>query len=463
MAQDLIARFVDQISATRQIRVDINDGRTWRLQADSRFDPPRAKRARASTLLTDGAVYPASAYDDRVLDLSLLLETDSADQAGEQIQRLVRELDRPDGNVLEYQLPGASDPVFFRTIRLAVESIDMPTDGTQHWLRVPVIAEPFGYGLKETVSPVTVNNDPAAAANGMFLDVSGVKGDVETPAKINVPAALNGSQSVFAIRRRGTVANVPFVLQAESMSQSTDTSIQSNDSVMSGAGSNYSRTTFATVTAMSDRLTITAHPAAASVDARGRYRVFGRFRHSVSGDTIKVQMFYGPTLVSAGIVTLPNTTALVFVDLGLIEIPAGMDPVFDGSSGTELAPVGIRLSVAAERASGSGNLDHDVFLLVPAGPEHYGRLAIVNWGSVAPPTDLVWDGPRRGDLYGTDSSGNLVSLGAPYYVGGPMMLSPGVTNRVYFIRNVTPGVSTDKTQTTSVALSYWPRYLGPPP
>lgn len=156
----LVARFVDSIDPARTVRLDLNDGTVWRLLATSRFDPPPAKRARVSTLLADGAHYPESAYDDRVLELRLLLQGSSGEEVAGQVQLLARELDRVDGNIFEYQPDGLTHPVFFRTRRLGLDVAHMPADVDRLDVEVNVPAEQFGFGLSVTLPAVTVYNDP---------------------------------------------------------------------------------------------------------------------------------------------------------------------------------------------------------------------------------------------------------------------------------------------------------------
>lgn len=453
----MIARFVSSIASSPTVRLDTNDDTVWKLTNQSRFDPPPVKRARVSTLLTDGAVYPATAYEDRVLQLDWVLQAATPDAAATQVQLLARELDRAE-NLFEYRLNSATNSVFFRTRRLGLEGMELVRDGSAFWVRAAVPAAPFGLGLPQTLSSVTVNNDPAAGSNGMFFDVSGVLGDVETPLVLRVNHADTvetwGRQSLFAVRRRGTVANVPFSLQAESMTQGTNTTVQPNDAVMSGAGSNYSRCTFGT-TSMTTRLSTTAHPSSGGEDPRGRYRVLMRYRKSVSGDTINVRLQWGSNAepITNTSVALPSGTGRRYVDLGDVQVPIGADGVTK-LDGTTREVLGIHLAVQAERAAGTGNLDMDVLLLVPADD----RLAVVQWYPTTGPTYSWVDGVNDA-VFATDGSerttrAQLVAL------GGLPAVSPGVTNRIFVIGDVHPSATNDDiTKTMTIVPSYLPRYL----
>jgi hypothetical protein len=454
-----LARFVDTLSATPTVRLDVNDGSLWRLQATSRMDPPRARRARAATMLVDGAIYPSTSYDDRVLELHWQLDGASTDEVATQVQLLARELDRP-GNIFQYQPPGATHPVFFRTHRLGLDSVDVPTDGTQLDLVVSVPAEPFAYGLPQTLSSVTVNNNPAHATNGMHFDISGVLGDVETPLVLRINHADTVEswrrQSIFAVRRRGTPSATPFFLQAEAMTQGTNTSVQANDATMSGSGSNFSRTTFGTATMQTRLSTGTGfHPSSDSVDARGRYRVYLRYRKSVSGDTITVKLLWGDVNapVSNDTMTLPSGTSRRYVDLGDVQIPVGADAATD-LTGAARSAIGNYIAVQAAR-TGSGNLDMDLLLFVPADD----RLALIDFYQFTGPT-YTWVDSVNDTVFATNGAGATSPRVQSIAVGGLPMVSPGATNRIFVVGDVSPSAASDDiTKTMTIVPSYLPRYL----
>ena len=295
---------------------------------------------------------------------------------------------------------------------------------------------------------------------GQAVDVTGVLGDVETPLYLSVGSEIQTggpNTTAIAVRRRGTPSAAPAVVQAEDMgSSSVDTTVQPYDAAMSGTGSNYMRCTFSSTTALADRLSLTNWPSGASVDIRGTYRLFVRYRKSVSGDTItmrwRISNLVGDTY------TLPAGTSPAWQDLGLISIPVGLDPVYDGLSGTELPAGGLSsLHIQAGRTSGSGNLDTDALRLVPADD----RLDLVQWPSYASASALVLDSTRNW-AYPLGSSGEVRATGdyLGQIAGAAPMVSPGVTNRVHFVRNVGPTVVLDtRTLTTDVTPYYWPRYL----
>lgn len=601
-----VARFVDSISPTRSVRMDLNDGVYWRLLVSSRFDPPRPRRARVSTLLTDGATYPASSYDDRVIELRWILEADSPDVAAAEVQRLGRELDRP-GNILEYQPNGTTRPVFFHTKRLGLDTVGIPTDGARLDIEVNVPADPFAYGLEEVLPAVSVDNDPAGgttlnsnpyfetnvadwtatggtfvrstaqfhqgvasglltpdgvtstvdvrhgnvaavagrsyrasvwvrcasarnvgltiawrtsgdadngtttatvavaattwtrlvhsgvapastalvrfnvnmgstppasdllyideatinesgAGNAMYLDVTGVKGDVEAPVRIVIDSGnWYGGTFVFATRRHGVPGNVPFVLRAEEMNTGTDTSVQSGDALMSGG--RYLRITFATSTSLTPFRAGAEHPPIAVQDARGQYRVYMRVRRSSATGIINVRFDAGPdeSVIPLG---TPIATALTtgprLLDLGLVSIPFGADPVHIGPSGVVIPPRGLPIEIHAERVTGSSTLDIDYLLFVPAddlqttidlGNDSAGDYVIDSYA------DAVYNTTVVAGTAAVDHSVDIVAL------GGLPMLRPDAVNRLYVIGLTAAGGDAIIPSTVEQAMSYWPRYL----
>jgi hypothetical protein len=459
--------FVDSISATATVRLDMS-GTTrgpFNLRDGTRFDPPPLKRSIPSSLLADGGVPTSASYDNRTCVLQLQPMSNgkfmAADAAAAQMQLLYRELDRP-SNFLRYQA-GTSAPVFFRTYRSGPDAVDFSPISKE--VTVTLLAEPFAYGLEETQSGTAVLNNPTT---GMFLDITSPKGDVDTPLFLNLTGTLGVTGrlvSGLAMRRRGTPSATPFLLQAESMTQGTDTTTQANSASFSGAGNNSSRTTFATVPTSTTRLSTAAFPGSASVDARGTSRVFLRYRKTVAGDTITVQLVWGnsTSAILNDVITLPGNTAIQYADLGLVQIPAGYDPVYDGLTGVEIPASGAYVSVSAKRGAGTGNLDMDCLLFMPADD----RLELVKWPASAGGTDIfVLEGGPRPGAYQTTSGGNLISNQPIEIAGGGLMLTPGRTNRLFFARDLGTGVaaagtSDDLTASTTITPFYYPRYLAP--
>jgi hypothetical protein len=467
-------QFVDSIGSSPNVRLDLNSlTSTGLIVGKDGIDlsPPPLRRAVVSTFLADGSIIPATAYDNRTLKLPLVLNSQiqTVDQVAAALQPLARELDRP-SNFLRVQLTGQSAPVFFRTFSASDYSWQMPKFLAQYGkAELAIPAEPFGYGLRQTLSPVTVNNDPAAGSNGCFWDVTGVLGDVETPAVLSFAGNLaivgGGRQTMLGVRRRGVPSNAPFVFQAEAASSLFDTTLQANDAAMSGASNNYLRTAFASApTTLTVRWSKNPFPGSSSTDLRGTYRVLCRYRKSVATDSIDVQLWWGgPNAVGFhnDTVTLPtdtNATNIRYVDLGLVSFPMAPDPQYDGFSGVELPVNGqFFIAVQARRTAGTGTIDWDHLLFVPADD----RLTLIGWPTnFTTPDTVVIDG-AVGTCYGL-TSGAITAMPPASMVGAFPMLSPSpVTNRIFFVRDAgyTASATDAITGSTSITASYWPRYL----
>lgn len=443
---------VDSIATSPTYRLHLNNSAPLEVMADgSSFGTPELRKARTSTLLTDGDLVAASSYGNRLLRMRIKLGADMAnkDAAAAQVQLIARELDR-ETNFLRYR-PGTTQPVFFRTLRSDFSAIEW--DGVSAFATMEVEAEPFAFGLPETVSGIVVTNDPAAVSNGMFFDVSGVKGDVEAATQIaDTSNAFYNSTIWLATRRRGTVANTPFVKQAEAMSLGTDTTLPGNDATMSGSGSNYARCTFATAT-MQMRLQ-SSFPTNTTTDARGVYRVIAGIKQSVSSDEITLQVRIispasGDVVFTGDTISPINSSTRQHVDLGLISVPFGADPIYDGPSGVLLAPNTYTLQLRAARVSGSGNLDIDYLLFLPA-DEQQAPVRIGNDSN----GNYVFDSYL--DAVYSRASGK-VDLTADIVVqGGLPSLLPNVTNRIFLVRDTS---GADITKTVSMSYTYWPRYI----
>lgn len=459
-----IIQFVDSIASSPSVRLDINATASGLMVAAEGIDlsPPPLRRAVISTLLADGEFIPAAAYGNRTLKIPVRLISATTDSGATAMQNLARELARPN-NILKVHLDGATSPVFFRTFAAPDYAFSMLrlllTANTTVTLEIP--AEPFAYGLKETIGSVTVNEDPANASNPMRWDITSVKGDVETPLVLTFPTGnlydAGDPISVLAVRRRGTVSNVPFFVQAESMTLGTDTTLPGADAAMSGSGSSYARTSFSTTSSMTRRIYLDTFPTSTNVDGRGTYRVFALLRRSSGTGTINVELGYTDSSSPTRNIKVPsaNVTARQHVDLGLVTFPSGMDPVTDGFSNVELPVRGRYIEVRAERLSGSSNLDFDYLLFMPADDQ----LALIDWGEALSTTDeFVIDGTHE-VIYTQTTSDEVYGSPASVLAGGFPMISPGVTNRMYWVRRTGRGATVTKTESTVIVASYWPRYL----
>lgn len=452
-----VLRFTTAIDPARTTRLDLNDQVTW-FRRTAEFGTPPMVRAEVATMLLDGERYPSARYGNRSLKLTLFLSAASGDAAATQIQALMRELNRP-FNILEWKRTGAVNPVFFRTFRTAPDAVEEFVEENRKGVSVELTAEPFAYGLPEVPagSPYTISNNPAAGGNQQYVDVTGVKGDVAAATQIvgdfsqwfNTPGWI-------AMRRRGTPANAPFLTQAESATLGTDTTLPGNDATMSGAGSNYARTSFATSAAMVTRLSGTFAGASAFTDVRGQYRVFARYRKSVAGDSIKLTFKVGTVdngsanKILAENVALESTTSARYADLGILQFPIGIDPIYDGPSGVELTaqPNDHLWALQAQRVSGTGNVDVDYLVLIPADDQ----FVLINQGSDN--TDrTVFDSWADQAYAKSVLTGRLTPATDITALGGMPELAPNVTNRIY----VRAGYL--NTTTAAIDVKYWPRYL----
>lgn len=313
-----------------------------------------------------------------------------------------------------------------------------------------------------------VTNDPAAAMQGCFLDVTGVTGDVETPALILLDPGLSSPPpfaAVISTRRRGAPStDIQVFTQAESVTMGTDTVVQNPITGFSnGQGA---RTSFATNAGMITRLTTsvpypTGFPRAG---ARGTYRVWVALKPSSTSTTYKlrwrVNEFLGGTdlVVSETVTWAPAATSRVLADLGLLQVPIGADPV---NAGYGPAPTiqSVALELQMQRSAGSGTMDVDYFAVIPADTEYtrLGRSSV----------DLTLDGPQDAIYTINDANAGLSSDGIAIPARNGMLpkLTPGSqTNRLYVLRPQNVGAAgitdlDDIANTLIVGVSYWPMFL----
>lgn len=478
MAADVL-KFVDAISASPTTRLDMTEdgGSGWRLTSFV-ANPPRLRRAASNNAMRDGGIVSSSSYENRVLTITFSLVNAAQDTNATEIQKLARELDR-ETNLLKWQPNGLTKPVFFKTFRSDVTTLDYLWSAKAfHNITIEVLAEPFALGLLQTVGPYTVTNDPAAASRGHYFDIAAADAIGDVPADIvikNATAAPCGL--VLATRQHGTPSDLTFFMQAESLTNSTDTTNPGGaaDAVMSGTAlTNYKRTTFATDATMTIRVRDWSPRDADYTDAegiaiRGTYRVMAAVRRSDATSVINVRWSRESTTETGETVALPLTTDRQLVDLGLISF--GMDlPTKPGGAAVGETPVWIDNPVhfEAQRVSGAGTLDWDYFVLVPADE------AQLRWESSNSTTDstydLIIDGALEAVYYmyaSTDPFDGTAVLysgaGQGILSGGFPKLLPNQINRFYLYLFNTPAVAgtfeLQKSDTAAITLYYYPRYL----
>lgn len=468
---DLI-RFVDSIASSPTLRLDLNDESSWWVK---KFDapPPRLRRSVASNAMRDGVYVGSSSYDARTLVIELECRKSTQDLGATEIQKLWRELDR-ETNYLMYQPTGATKPVFFKTYRSdASQLADIMTQVAMRTVTIEVLAEPFALGLRESVGPFTVTNDPAAGSNGCFFDATGILGDVPAPVVLVNTDGLPG-EGVLAVRQHGTPSDLTFFTQCESMTLGTDTTNPGGgpDAAMSGTGTNnYVRTSFATTTAIATRLSWNIaggeSTSAAGKALRGTYRVYAAVRRSGSSSPISLRLL-GPGASNDAVATVA-TTARQLVDLGTISF--GVDSETPGGYGVE-APAygsnGATVTLMASRTSGAETIDWDCTFLIPADE------CVLLWEHSVSGDLSTYDGVIDGGveaIYVTSNATNLfagtAAISSTIYgvlnspvpaVGGFPAVVPNQTNRFYLLVSSVASLHS-KSIADPWTLHYWPRYL----
>lgn len=457
---DLI-RFVDSIDAAPTVRLDINDESTFWVKSFS-APPPRLRRSIAANSMRDGVHVGSSTYDARTLVLEVECRKTTQDDAATEMQKLWRELDR-ESNYLMYQPQGASKPVFFALFRSdASQLVDVMAQAAMRDFTVELLAEPFALGLKETLGPYTINNDPEAASNPCYIDLPTILGDVAAPLTYWDEASGGATYlSRIIAMRSGTNAGDSFeqAEDAAGMLAGIDTANPGGgpDAAMSGSGTNnYMRTSFATDASMAPRLTWV-------VNQSGRFRVLMFVRRSANTGTINLRCVLNrsATALDTGeSVTLPGSTSRQLVDLGVFTWPA---IVTVGQSGDVNPVAGRSLDFEAERVSGTDTLDWDVAILIPAGDQPYGAETTQAFATLNTYQRLVVDG--SGDAVYSANANTDPTTGGPALDSATMAgqlpsVKPDAANRLHVI-SYASGASgvCGVTTSTTVNLAYWPAYL----
>ena len=455
-----VLRFVDSIQASPTVRLDLNLATAWKAQFEgTSFGMPPMKRSVTSSMLRDGDPPGETAYGNRELVLVLELRSTTDDAASTQLQLLHRELDRPT-NLLQYTPDGVTNTVFFQTFRTSPDNIRF--DVTRKQAQVTILAKPFALGIREDLGARTIENDPAAGSNGLFTDLTGIKGDVETPLFIEYADGGGGlTRSGFGVGVRSGPSPYPNrFYQAESMNQQTDTTAGA-DVTMSGG--NRSRCTFTTTATFTGRLSagVPSLTVPAGAENWGVYRVFARVAQTVAGDVITMAVKVGSGSYNKA-VQLKQQTQAQLVDLGVVDATAGLTTTGGFAAAEYRIESQDAMVVGAQRVSGSGSLDIDYLVFVPA-DECFGSWSA--FANVASTSHLaVIDGPNDAVYIATALNGatpGRIRGPAVACTGRKPVVRPGDNRLVIVETNKGGSAPTTNSLTTSISMTirYWPRYL----
>lgn len=460
----------DMASASPTVRLDLNTSGMRVLSTGLELGPTLFEKGYASSPLRHGKRPVRSAAVNQILKIPVEIGKASETLGVQAVEDLVRQLSID--NILKVQLDGAPTPVFFRTFGDADFAATLRSVFIRNTtVTLSIEAEPFAYGPRVTVtgSPFTVSNNPAAGTNPCRFDITGVLGDVPTPLLLlatstgasGAPSGLVNKWAHIATRRRGTPSGYTNHIQAEDMTQGTGAVVTADGAFSNGSKSRVGFGTPGLTLRLSDTF---PGNGTSTIEARGEYKVYGRFLKTVPGDVVTVQLGYGAS--SAAPVfndakTLPAGAGGPYtVELGTIPVPAWSGPIQHGFSGVSTKALMAFVGLYMARVSGSGSVDVDYLYFVPCDE----------------PTTLIARFPSTDTTYaidGTTDEGGAVyamntgldevlSTSAPAQIvggGGFPELIPGVTNRIHFLRHVDPTGTVDAlTDTTTLAAYYWPRW-----
>lgn len=450
MALDTI-QFVDSISASPTVALDLNstDFKT-RLVS---FTPGQMRYAMSDNMMSNGVNVSSSATGASELVLELDCLTANQDANATALQQLSRQLDKPT-NLIKYQPNGLTKPVFFKTYRTSIRTInDIAVQAAMRQVTIGLMCEPFALGLQETISVGTVNNDPAAGSNGCYFDVTGVIGDVAAPCVI-VDATTSNERGVLAVRQHGTPSDLAIsFLQGESYSGSGGgVSSVADAGASNGNAARYTLTGSELFASWS--LTGTAVQRLAM---RGAYRVMAVVKPSASGATFTARAEATGGDNSNKTITGLSSGSRYVVDLGLVYVGDDME-VRTGGNSSPSPSRDLSLLLYVNRTSGTGNLDVDFLALIPADESQ------LIFESVASGYYMGFDTElesllllNSGDNY-FDGTGRVNFDTTRGVSGGYPSLVPNQTNRFFYLKWTGNNVWV-KAGTSSITVDYWPRYI----
>jgi hypothetical protein len=444
----------------------------------------RGDKVLAQTTLTDEGIGDVRGWwqpspnpvevASRTISIPLKVQGASQDDKAARVAALVAATSRP--WILEVRRHGASTSGWIRCQPARLLPVDNPNGaGASLFADVTLTAaaEPYAVGAMVDLGSLSWNQDPINAT-ALYQDITVAQGDSLAPCLIRVPlsslvgAGLTTHGSLWAVRRRGTPANLTasLTVQGEASVATSGTANVSFSTVTGDAalsGSQARRVTFGGSYVPTNYGDVEYQFSPDTAEAPGQYRLIARLRRGGGGAGVEHSV-----IPLVGPYTLPRVKWLAGVvdtrvlDLGIIQVPIGQPP-------TVSAPVNVTVRAAAERivlrvakaAGTGGTLDIDWVALVPAdadmGHWRVAQTAASSWAFA--------DG-YSGDTGFTDvdlaggGSPVLTGLGptaSTLWTGGVIRLRPG-TNRVWCVQGLTGAALWPKGTPMVASVAYWPRY-----
>lgn len=492
-------------------RVQVGDGADWGW--------PALSTVFAEGVGGDGDVPVASRYGNRTITLPIVYTDQStADQRRAALSVLARELDR-DRNVLYVAADGASEGRWLVTYRAAQAAADLRTWGpSDAGVAVTLTAEPFAYGPLVTAIPWSLGgpgtspgpdvtstllgvfradlpasegSGPTAAQPGAQwyrqVDPAAILGDVDAPLNLVLtppPAGTIGDRSILIATRPVRWDDTDLLRYHLTSAEGATPNAPSTADAGSSGGDVARLTSSATLgswyAVMSGNLpaVVDAGTSGVARELRGRWRIFARARTGTSGASFDLQAGWGGSPALTGPATVVNqrglyktslipaqvaSTTFGLIDLGVMELPAA-----DAHSQAPFGdPPPVReplVSVFARRTGGTGGLDVDFLVAVPADGRQAVLTAIYPFGALSAPYQVTVDGDANTVGFQYLSGGDIADhsgLSVIPFTGGLPRVSPRYATQLFVIPEVgdAAGLSGTLTRQVTVTASYRPRYL----
>ena len=468
-----VIQFVDSLSGGAAVLLDLNNDSPFSTSLWS-APPPPLRQASSATLI-DGDIVSSSSHGDRTINLRIDLFTSTQDLNATSLQTLARILDR-DAAWLKYQPTGMTAPVFFRTKRASIATIEEVIAATaMRYVEISIPAGPYAEGLPET-DTFTITNNPTSGTNKMMYAFGTIKGDVPAPLVMTFPTPDGEHKTLVAsCADYGSAAiSAPFY-----KSLSADT-INASPAV----GWTVADTADATMVAGTRRRltkasgTLLVRPTSAVMLQwaslpPGDYRVMVRTSAAPAGAELLFfnrppstgsELIYSEAVGKATVAA--TTTGKDWHDLGVVAMPGGA-PVTDIAYGLAGATGPALWNLAVNLTTATGTLDLDAIVLIPVGRPN----TITKLGSVMFPANytsraVTWDGltyRRFASGESTFTAGVASPCSSSEVTGGNPVVAPGASNVLHFFTTtansaVASRVSDDKAATTAITVTYRPRY-----
>ena len=398
-------------------------------------------------------------------------------------------------NWLKFQWDPSAAPVYFKTYRAEPGTLSLENAGSAGaWdVVVPLMAEGFAYGARQTLSTFQVVQGPVdlttPTRTAMRVVLPAIRGDAPTALRVTVKPAATTSQNTFIRFLLGLVAG-------ETSMSDPVVEIGTADGFTAGTGTGAATTTSGSAYFGGSYRVVTVSPndlvagnnfaerltGSFPVVPAGRYKVMLRCEADAAVATFQRTYMFALGTGSTGLLSyLPSRSVAInpanislasyfqgWVDLGDITLPFGIDPATDVAGTMPGGAFGIKIGTT-DNTAGVVRIDALKLIPIARGQVWSANMLAALWDRNPIVNGLRGTFDGDSETYSCQNASNQFQPSAPSLQGSYLVADPNAPQNLLIVMATSAGTTGGSQHATTyptslnlaadVDVSYYPRYL----